>query len=85
MTRGMIEHVANKVQSATAYTSALTNCKQGYHTLTPTFRPGEKLCLICGVVYSCPFCVREHNLPPVTSQLVFVLLCDKHKKGGVQQ
>ncbi|HEY7418340.1 MAG TPA: hypothetical protein VH593_24375 [Ktedonobacteraceae bacterium] len=63
---------------------ALAECQQGRHTLTPTFRAGERMCAVCGVIFSCPTCMQVHRLPPVQGKRVFPFPCEEHRGAGVQ-
>ena len=68
---------------ALAREKALEQCEQGYHHTTATFRPGETVCLTCGVVFYCPTCLEErHLLPPLTH--AYALPCATHQKARVQ-
>ncbi len=70
-------------QRAAAREKALEQCAKGHHTHTPTFRPGETVCLICGIVFYCPACLHESHLqPPLTHAYAFP--CPTHQKAEVQ-
>ncbi len=47
---------------AVAREQALQQCQQGMHTSTPTFRPGETVCMTCGLVVSCPVYLDVNHL-----------------------
>jgi hypothetical protein len=64
--------------------SAIEACKVGRHRLTPTFRAGERLCTVCGVVFSCQACLEVHHLPPAQGKRVFPFPCEEHREAGVQ-
>jgi len=62
---------------------ALLDCQQGRHSATPTFRPGETMCLICGLVVYCPVCLDVHHLFYPTAH-AHPLTCVTHQHAGVQ-
>jgi len=68
---------------AAAYEQALLNCQQGMHTDTPTFRPGETVCIICGLVVYCPVCLDVHHLSYPTAH-AHPLICLAHQQTKVQ-
>ena len=49
---------------STTTTTTMTVCRQGKHALTATMRPGEQVCLHCGLVLFCPACLHQSNLLP---------------------
>ena len=59
---------------------ALEACQHGRHTLTATFRPGEQMCTVCGLISYCPDCLRECNLPIVVGRRVFPCECPRHRQ-----
>lgn len=65
--------------SATRRTAEHSACQRGEHTMTATFRPGETLCLVCGLVLYCPACLTEQHLPAPTNRRAFVTLCAVHQ------
>ncbi len=66
-------------QRATAREKALDQCGKGQHTSTPTFRPGETVCTICGMVLYCPDCLKQYQLQlPLVH--AYPVLCLSHKK-----
>jgi hypothetical protein len=71
-------------QRATAHAQALAKCATGEHNETPTFRPGETVCLVCGRVIYCPDCLSENRLPLPQAHRAFPLLCSIHQKQEVQ-
>ncbi len=73
-------------QQASRHTVPLHNCRQGHHTFTLTFRPGEALCTVCGLVTYCLPCLQVHALPIPTNRGAYALLCDVHQsqKAEVQ-
>jgi hypothetical protein len=71
-------------QRAAAHAQALAQCATGAHTETPTFRPGETVCLICGRVVYCPDCLSENHSPLPQAQRAFPLACPPHQKREVQ-
>ncbi len=71
-------------QRAAAREQALAKCATGVHTETPTFRPGEKVCLICSRVVYCPDCLSESHVPLSQAQRVFPLPCPAHQQREVQ-
>ena len=73
-----------KEKSALQITKALADCRQGKHSLTPTFRPGEHVCQFCSVVLYCFPCLTENDLKLPTSLHAFPLDCVKHQKVQVQ-
>lgn len=62
---------------------ALLNCQQGMHNDTPTFRPGERVCLVCGRVVYCPLCLDENHLVFPSSH-AYPLTCPTHRRVEVQ-
>jgi hypothetical protein len=71
-------------QRAAAHARALAKCATGTHHETPTFRPGETLCLICGRVVYCPDCLSLNHLPLTQAHRAFPLECPAHRKAQVQ-
>jgi len=71
-------------QRAAAREKALAQCAGGYHTSTPTFRPGETVCLVCGSVVYCPDCLSENQLSLSQAHHAYPLACSTHKKVQVQ-
>ena len=71
-------------QRAIAHAHALAKCATGAHTETPTFRPGETVCLICGRVVYCPDCLSENHVPLPQAHRAFPLACATHQKREVQ-
>lgn len=71
-------------QTALRRTQALVNCQHGKHTLSPTFRPGERICTIGGVVFYCPACLEHAHLTPSTNKQTFVFACSLHRDAEVQ-
>jgi hypothetical protein len=63
---------------------ALEQCRKGYHQMTATFRPSERLCTRCGFVTYCPGCLHEAQVPLPSFSQARALDCDRHPKGGVQ-
>jgi hypothetical protein len=61
-------------QGATRRTQANAHCQQGRHTMSDTFRPGERVCLICGIVLYCPACLQHSNLSPITNGRAYTQL-----------
>jgi len=61
---------------------ALLNCQQGKHNATPTFRPGETVCMTCGLVVYCPVCLDENHLVFPLSH-AHPLTCPTHQHTGV--
>ena len=64
---------------------AFVDCKQGRHHTTPTFRPGETVCLVCGMVVYCPPCLDAYHLPSPTAERAFPLPCLAHQATNVQK
>jgi hypothetical protein len=62
---------------------ALAHCEKGDHQTMPTFRPSEKVCLICGLVLYCPTCLLENNLPVAQAKRVYALTCPTHQSREV--
>lgn len=74
---------ATAEKRAAAREQALKQCDKGYHNTTPTFRPGETVCLTCGAVFYCPTCLQQSHLsPPLTH--AYALPCATHQKAKVQ-
>ena len=73
-----------KEQQAAKQAEHRAKCQHGEHPLTPTFRAGEQVCTRCGVVFSCPACLKLHALPPSRAARVFPLPCTLHTKVEVQ-
>jgi len=69
-------------RKAQAHVAALKRCSQGQHHMSATFRPGEQVCLTCGIVIYCPGCLREQNLQPLQQGKAYALECSVHE--GVQ-
>ncbi len=68
---------------AAAREQALEECRKGYHTSTPTFRPSETVCITCGMVNYCLDCLHENKLQlPLVH--AFSVACPTHKKAEVQ-
>jgi hypothetical protein len=63
---------------------ALAMCRQGQHVLTPTFRAGEQICTVCGVVFSCQMYLEVYHLPPAQGKRVIPFSCAEHREAGVQ-
>jgi hypothetical protein len=72
-------------QQARAQAQAHTRCQRGEHQTMPTFRPGERVCLICGVVFYCSACLSEHHLQVAQAAHVYHLACSKHQHVEVRQ
>ena len=70
-------------QRAAAREKALEQCAKGQHTNTPTFRPGETVCLTCGMVVYCPDCLQESTLP-VPQVHAYPVLCSTHQNAEVK-
>ena len=68
---------------AIAHEKALEQCTRGNHADTPTFRPGETVCLACGMVQYCPTCLQESNLHPAFIR-AYPFLCAMHKNTEVR-
>lgn len=66
-------------QNAMRHTQALAECQHGRHRLSNTFRPSEQICLVCGVVFYCPACLRQSHLDPVPNGRAFALECAMHQ------
>jgi hypothetical protein len=73
-----------KEQNATRHTQTLAECQHGRHRLSKTFRPGEEMCLTCGVVFSCPGCLNASKLDPVPNGRAYALECATHRTMEVQ-
>lgn len=58
---------------------ALAQCGKGEHQTMPTFRCGEKVCLICGVVLYCPTCLQENSLSVAPGERVYAFPCPIHR------
>jgi hypothetical protein len=63
---------------------AIAECRQGRHRLTSTFRPGERLCTVCSLVFSCQICIHIHHLPPAQGNHVIPFSCAEHREAGVR-
>ena len=63
---------------------AFAACQQGRHSSTPTFRPGETVCLVCGIVVYCPLCLDVSHLPYPTAARAYPLTCLTHQAGEGQ-
>jgi len=70
-------------QRARAREQALAQCEKGYHSHTPTFRPGETVCLFYGLVLSCPERLNESHLQPLFMH-AFPKVCATHQNAQVQ-
>ncbi len=69
---------------AIQHTKALAECKQREHSLTPTFRPGERVCRVCSIVLYCSVCLQESNLAPLASTRAYPFACSLHRHVEVQ-
>jgi hypothetical protein len=69
-------------RQARAKTKALDACQQGLHTFTSTFRPGERVCLVCSLVRYCPVCLEIHHLSLPPNRHVSVIKCAAHRQPG---
>lgn len=67
--------------SATRRLYTQVNCRMGQHRLTPTFRPGEQVCLNCGAVFYCLECLKINHLPPPTAQRPYPFACPHHRRA----
>ncbi len=63
---------------AAARAQALLDCQRGRHSATPTFRAGETVCLVCGLVVYCPVCLDENHLV-YPSAHAHQLTCSTHR------
>jgi hypothetical protein len=72
-------------QSSRAQAKALDGCQQGLHQFTPTFRPGERVCLVCSLVRYCPVCLEAHHLSPPPKRHVSAMKCAAHRQSGEVQ
>jgi len=70
-------------QRATTRAKALEQCRQGNHTTTATFRPGETVCTTCGMVVYCPTCLNDSRLQPPFVH-AYPVVCQTHKNAEVQ-
>ncbi len=70
---------------ATERAQALFDCRQGRHSATPTFRPGETVCLVCGRVAYCPECLDASHLPYPTATHAYPLTCLAHQPADAQR
>jgi len=70
-------------QRVAAHEKALEQCAKGQHTDTPTFRPGETVCLTCGMVVYCPSCLQESTLQ-VPQVHAYPGLCSTHQNAEVK-
>jgi hypothetical protein len=68
---------------ATALAKALDDCQHGRHSTMPTFRPGEQVCLTCGVVIYCPRCLQANGLRLPQVAHAYALECPTHQQRGV--
>jgi hypothetical protein len=58
------------------------DCRMGRHRRTPTFRPGEEVCLNCGAVFYCMDCLKLNHLPPSTAQRLYPFPCPHHHRAA---
>lgn len=65
---------------AAARNRARLDCQRGRHSATPTFRAGETVCLVCGLVVYCPVCLDENHLV-YPSAHAHPLTCSTHRHG----
>ncbi len=70
-------------RKAAAQEQARQKCQQGKHIMTPTFRPSETVCLICGFVLYCPVCFQQQQLQ-VAGAHAHSLMCQVHQKVEVR-
>ncbi len=68
---------ANKAQ-------ADRNCQQGRHTLTNTFRPGERTCMNCSIIFYCPDCLKRSHVEPLVRARVYPIACAIHAQMEAQ-
>jgi len=68
---------------AAARAKALEDCRNGQHTSTPTFRPGETVCTTCGLVVHCPSCLNENHLLAPQGH-AYPRVCPTHQNAEVQ-
>jgi hypothetical protein len=59
------------------------NCQHGKHTLTNTFRPGERTCMNCSILFYCPECLKSSNLKPLVHARVYPVACAIHAQAEV--
>jgi hypothetical protein len=59
------------------------NCQHGQHMLTNTFRPGERICTNCSIVFYCPECLTQSKLEPLGRARVYPLPCAIHAQVEV--
>ncbi len=71
-------------QNATHRTQALADCKQGKHTLHNTFRSGEQVCIVCGVVFYCTACLKQATLLPHPTN-AYAFPCTEHRTVEVSR
>lgn len=71
-------------QKAARHTQALTDCKQGKHTLRNTFRPREQVCIVCGVVFYCATCLKQATFLPHPIN-AYVFPCTEHRTVEVSR
>ncbi len=64
-------------QRTLAREKALEQCSKGYHTHTPSFRPSELVCTICGMVVYCPDCLNHCQLLPLVH--AYPVTCSHHR------
>jgi hypothetical protein len=72
-----------KELSTARRTQALANCQFGKHNLSNTFRPGEQVCLTCGIVFYCAACLHAAHLSPLTKN-AYPLDCSTHRHVEMQ-
>lgn len=70
--------------SATHHRAQPSACRRGEHSMTPTFRPGETLCLGCGLVLYCPLCLTEQHLPTPPNRRAFAVRCAVHQSQNAE-
>lgn len=61
------------------HTRALARCDRGEHMISNTFRPGEQVCTICGLVIYCPICLDNAHLSYPQARQVYPLVCTIHQ------
>ena len=85
MSRTQKPYVPLAVRQKREAAIAQVRCAQGWHRMTPTFRPGEQVCTLCGVVTFCPVCLEEQHLPPSRSTRAFPSMRLVHQQAQAQE
>lgn len=80
-------HVPAAERRRVARARALEECRYGRHSMTPTFRTSEQVCIVCGLVTYCPDCLDAAHLLHPQREHAYPVECMQHRpqqRGGGQ-